>query len=1016
MIEQRDGGNSALSVLAPAAVGLLPALLLGFLPGERGELFDWLQHLAAGLAFGVVFVLIFLFGGWRRHWAATCGGTGVASLVALLIWRHGLPGFQVIFAVAGVIVGGGYWFSLRREPAIVMEAAVVSFCSTLGFWALAQLSWWVPFSQTLATWNNRLWFLAFVAAATGFLCVWQRAKIETRPGRTFHLLDAAILVVLAAAVIRTTDLADNIVADHHWSVYVAPAEMVREGRALLGQVPSQYGFLSILVLAGLPASSCFQALYWVQVTTLWLSGAVIYFVLRTWLAAWWWQIGAGLVATVCVAFFCGDLSQLSGPMVYPNVGAVRFIWVHLVLGYLFWWQLRAAPQASTRRVLWIGSVFWLLGVLWSVESALYVTATWLPAASLLAMPAGDDKHSAGGRLRALGAGIGLSVGIVALYLAGAVALIAAGYGLIYHQMPQWACYLEYARAFTGGSESLTFPIDPWGAGWALLLLHTALLAALVSVIQRRHLALIWAAWGAFWSVSTYYVARSHPNNISNLGPILLLVIGLFIHVVKAGDLRGLVRPWAWIVVSTWMGAMLWLVATNTMAARRQLTEYQVTPGVDRLLPGQAEFGQMLAQCQRTQSEPFSAIGINDFACVPIELTTSHLNWLPLRSLPLYGPLSLERREYYLDAYHGRAMPGWLLAPLKMEDGLSWLFDYIDARYTVTSYLRNDSWQAWHYVPKDHSEFREPHGPPVSAGSNHHPRDSDETLQFTRKYGGNVDSRLLLTSARFFDPGEGRGLIGVTANSAEMRVNFSSNRLQAEMVVRRAGQNPGGTLAVDFAVYASPADRPEARYERWRGRIELPAGEKEVSVTREIDGSGLSTLFTVEIPPEFAGRLIAGWRNPNVTHVTQDSAAPAWLSQTREPVMPMDETALARLLPDNWRPVQAWMRRAYVGPQGIELSPGGEIWLKARDSFTKLSGTSMALAPAMRGRETGVRGLWYKGGRMHWYDLPWPEDPPVDRRPFLAVGAEAGGWLVIAADPNPARLPALVRVTEVRETK
>ena len=1015
MIEQRSGKNSSLSILVPAAVALLPALMLGFLPGERGELFDWLQHLAAGLAFGVVFVITFLFGGWRRHWAGTCGGTGVASLVALLIWRHGLPGFQVIFAIAGLMVGSGYWFSQRREPAMVVEAALVAFCSMLGFWALSQLSWWVPFGQTLASWGNRLWFLTITAAVTGFLCVWHRVPVGTSPGRTFRLLDAAMLGVLAVAVIRTTDLAGNIVADHHWSVYVGPAEMVREGRALLGQVPSQYGFLSILVLAGLPASSCFGALYWMQVTTLWLSGAVIYFVLRTWLAAWWWQIGAGLVATICVAFLCGDLSQLSGPMVYPNVGAVRFIWVHLVLGYLFWWQLTAAPQASTRRMLWIGSVFWLLGVLWSVESALYVTATWLPAASLLAMPAGDHKLSVGGRLRALGAGIGLSLGIVALYLAGAMALVATGYELIYHQAPQWTCYLEYARAFTGGSESLTFPIDPWGAGWALLLLHSALLAALVSVIRGRHLALIWAAWGAFWSVSTYYIARSHANNISNLGPVLLLVIGLLVHVAKVGEPRGLLRPWAWIVVATWLGAMLWLVATNSSAVQRQLVEYQVTPRVDRLLPDQAEVRQLLSQCQRTQPDPFSVIGINNFACVPLELTTAHPNWLPLRSLPLYGPLSLERRAYYLDAYHGRTLPGWLLAPLRLEEDLSWLFNYIDARYTVTSYLRNDGWQAWHFVPKDRREFWEPHDQPTSAGLYHNPHGADETLQFMRKFRGNVDSRLLSTSARFYDPGEGPGLIGVAANSGEMRVNFPSNRLQAEMVLRRADRDAGGLLAADFAVYASPADRPEVRFERWRGRIDLPAGQKEVSVSREIDGSGLSTLFTVEIPPEFAGRLIAGWRNPNVTHVSQDSAVPAWLAQTREPAMPMDETALARLLPDNWRPVEAWMRRAYVGAQGIELSPGGEIWLKARDAFTKLSGTSLASAPDMRGRETGIHGLWYKGGRMHWYEPAWPQDPTADR-PFFAVGAESGGWLVIAADPNPAYVPALVRVIEVTETK
>jgi hypothetical protein len=703
MTGKKYGAGEAWSFLAPAAIGLLPALLLGFFPAAKGEVYDWTQHLVAGLAFGAVFFLTFLFGGWRRHGAAAAAGAGALAVIAAVIWRQGLPGFPVILAAAGLVVGAGYWFTQRREPRVLGEAVLVAVASALGLWALSQLSWWVPFSQTVATLGNRLWVLGITAVMVGCLGASQEVRARTRIVWGVRLLDAAVLALLAAAVVRTTDLADNIMAAHHWSVFVAPAEMVREGRALLGQVPSQYGFLDVLVLAWLPTRSCLEALYCLQVVTLWLSGAILYFVLRTRLAAWWGQIVAGLVAILCVACFCGDLSQLSGPMVYPNVGAVRFIWVHLLVGYLFWWQHTASPQASTRRVLWIGSVLWLFGVLWSVESALYVTAAWLPAASLLAMPPEDEMPAGcGGRLRALGLGIGRALRVVGVCLAGAVALIEICYLLSYGQAPRWASYLEYARAFTGGFFAL--PIEPRGPVWALLLLHTGLLAALVSVSRRRHLALVWAAWGACWSVSTYYVSRSHPNNISNLGPVLLLVVGLLIYVAQHSDRRSLVRPWAWIVGSAWMGAVLWLVATNSVAAKRQLTEYRVEPRVDRLLPVQAGAEQLLADCQRTQPGPFSLIGANGFSCVTFELTVPHPNWLPLRSVPLYGPLPLERREHYLDAYHGRALPGWLLAPLNLRrDEFSWLFDYIDARYVEGIHFYNDSWQAWYYEPRAERE-------------------------------------------------------------------------------------------------------------------------------------------------------------------------------------------------------------------------------------------------------------------------------------------------------------------------
>ncbi len=86
--------------------------------------------------------------------------------------------------------------------------------------------------------------------------------------------------------------------------------------------------------------------------------------------------------------------------------------MHLLLGYLFWWYNAVKPGTSPRNVLLIGSVLWLFGVVWSVESAFYVTAAWLPAASLLAMPPEAEKSPGFARLRALAKGIGRTLRIV----------------------------------------------------------------------------------------------------------------------------------------------------------------------------------------------------------------------------------------------------------------------------------------------------------------------------------------------------------------------------------------------------------------------------------------------------------------------------------------------------------------------------------------------------------------------------------------------------------------------------
>jgi hypothetical protein len=513
--------------------------------------------------------------------------------------------------------------------------------------------------------------------------------------------------------------------------------------------------------------------------------------------------------------------------------------------------------------------------------------------------------------------------------------------------------------------------------------------------------MVWAAWGALWSVSTYYTARSHPNAVANLAPVILLVIGLLAHAVKGSAARAFVRPWVWLVAAVWLGAMLWLVATNPAALRRQVEEYQVRPRVDRLLPAQEEAARLLAECLAARPGPYSVIGINGFATTKIELTMAHANWLPLRSLSGLQPLGEARWSHYLDAYHGRAVAGWLLAPVYVDHyDLRWLFNYIEVRYVATDYRRSAGWQAWYFEPKPEAEpdefARRTRGPGASIG-------------FLREFGGTADPRFLTTTARLFTTNGRDALIGVTTGTGEMRLNFSVNRLQAEMVLRR--EDGDGALAADFAVYASPAQQPGVRFERWRGRVELPPGEMEVVIRHEIDGSGLDTVFTVEIPTEFSDRVIAGWRNPNVTHVTHDSTEPIWLFPGAVPATALDEKALARLLPEGWRPVEAWMRKGWAVEGGIELAPGGEIWLKAAEQPLRLAGRALRgdgeSAPGVN-----VTGVWYKGGRMHFYYPPTSEDGRHGTQSFQAQSAEPGGWLVIAASDGEPWVPVVVRVTEV----
>ena len=291
------------------------------------------------------------------------------------------------------------------------------------------------------------------------------------------------------------------------------------------------------------------------------------------------------------------------------------------------------------------------------------------------------------------------------------------------------------------------------------------------------------------------------------------------------------------------------------------------------------------------------------------------------------------------------------------------------------------------------------------------RKSGAPPRFVERFGGNIDSRFLVTESRFLVSASGQEYIGGREAQAQMRVGIVSNRIRGEVLVERAAEAGAGALAVEFAIYASPNDA--IRFERWRQRVELPAGQAVVTVPYAIDSSHLPTLFTLEVPPDSVGRVRAGWLVPTITDVGSDSPTPVWFNRTGAPAVALDEAALARLLPDAWRPEAAWMRNGSVTATGIALQPGGEIWLKARGIVSHFSGevkvpVGSDVDPAI------VRGLWYKAGRVQSHQPPSPSDKTARTQTFQARCAEPGGWLVISADPAPGWGPVVVRVTAVKQ--
>jgi len=700
--------SEGFSFLAPAALALIPALSLARLSSNHNESYEWIQHLTAGAVFFVSFASVLVGGPLQSGRAAFIGSLLTLFCLAAIV-MNGLPGVHWAFFAAAAIVVAGYRYSRRESAYSSTELMALFIGSVFTFWATSRLFWWEPFESVSSSSGQIALYLAIccvIVYATIEISRSRNVRPRVSSGWYTRTIDVIALLLIAAAVSRTNGLIHNSIFPPHWGVYVTPADLVRDGRVLLGEVPSQYGFLSILLLALFPIDDLFTALFLLNSITLWASAAVVYFSLRSWLASKLWQIVAALLTICAVAFILGDASDLSGPMTYPSVGGMRFIWVDCLLGLLLWRHLQAnrgtLSASRTTAFFWTGHGLWLVGALWSIESAAYVTAVWFPAASILSGIATGGPGRAVDRFKRLLRGIRKVLTETGLLLALAVLIIELFYKTHLGRTPQWHAYWEYAAAFSGGFGVL--PIDSYGCVWVLIMLHGGLLAALMSFDydrERDSIALIWGAWGALWSVSTYYISRSGGTNLTNLTPVLLLVVAVFVQAVRPHSDKNLLQPWVWLVVPSFLASVVWLVASRPAVLQRQLVEYAVQPKIAALRrPVSGALTALIQGCLQAKPDRFSVAAFSSDDSVTVEAFSESSEWIPISSLSLFNPLPLETRFAYLDLYtENGKKSGWFIVSIdRHAQSLDWLFQYVRSRYKADIRLSNKTWEAWHCVP------------------------------------------------------------------------------------------------------------------------------------------------------------------------------------------------------------------------------------------------------------------------------------------------------------------------------
>jgi hypothetical protein len=439
--------------------------------------------------------------------------------------------------VAILLLGGAAVMTVLRGG-LLLEGAVLLIISSLGFGLrslagavaatllIAMTSWWLsivnisPIQHVIA---------AVVCLALALLA--RKCRFETslaaKPGssRNGDLILVATLLVLGLAAGLFTGAVNSsgsaYMAWHHWGAYLSPVQPLLAGAVPFRDFPVQYGIgPTLLIAATCGLESCWNGLY---LDTL-VANAVN-------LAVCGWSVLLltrnmdrpsrllALAALVCAALLWSGLPlDWGSPLMTPSVAGLRFLPLTMLLALVLTAETRLQVEDGVtprlpRALALTGHALWLLGLAWSPEAAFFVTLLWWP---WLALRRADASASLNEKLLALARGGMTGLAAVLAGYAALALLFRAQFG-DWVRLDNFLFYLSYPPG--------RLPVFPLGAVW---LASAILLLALVALIctgdrgsKRRSLqAVLLTALAA----GSYYLSRSHDNNILNLLPFLILLL------------------------------------------------------------------------------------------------------------------------------------------------------------------------------------------------------------------------------------------------------------------------------------------------------------------------------------------------------------------------------------------------------------------------------------------------------------------------------------------------------------
>jgi hypothetical protein len=724
------------SGLALFCIGL-GSFLWGSLLHLQGEAYEWAIYLTLGIVFPALLLMLSL--SKRFSQAETTPAQNIKLALGLLLLavsavfvvrQQQYTALALSLAHLLLIIVSLRKARLRITPGSML---IVFLLIVIAWTVSVRLLWWSSPGAWFFDTDSRIeiiyrFMVCFLFLLLVYFNLNLKGKGKEAARSSFQWIANLIAILIIGVASVRSDQLFNAMSYSHWGVVVGPAEMVRQGGWLFWDVPSQYGFLNILLVAILPVKSVWQSTYIINSILLFSSALFLFFLLRA-LRPGLVNFCFALLTTLAAVFLiAGWPPALLGPQVFPSLGPFRFICCYALLLVLLW-DFQRDKEERSWRIPVLGCVVWLIGTLWSSESAVYCAAIWLPSYALIilrktAAPQSEGKAGAN-RART----IIFRALMLPLMLAGAIGLITIYYLAGLGHAPDWRGFYEYSFAFTGGF--LSIPMDASGPVWVIFLVFVALSTLAVYFLRlglrHRAMSLIAGTWGALWAISSYFVSRSHPNNATVLAPMLCLAIGVILYLLavhkETGRLAALIRmslvPVLTILLTVTFGNASFLKLY--LSSPKVGYEGDINSHLPQLDPPLLE---LFKEAQIKPSDPliYSAIRFkavepaadglkHDGGVMPPawpmndgEAFASYRTWLPTMPFVLFDPLPEERKQVYMARFAARRhLSGWLIQNKREAPYTAsvWFYNQIMRTHAPTKMFENDDWQLIWFEYKSH---------------------------------------------------------------------------------------------------------------------------------------------------------------------------------------------------------------------------------------------------------------------------------------------------------------------------